>query len=120
MQTLAKYLNQEEARIALSYLRANDVDAELADANAYSAAYPNLAMGATMLRIMVPKHQFEAAQTLLKTVSSGEAEFDGEDYDDEFYGEPEDGEQPGKGIFIRYKWLMLALLALAFVFLYVL
>ena len=90
METLAKFNNQEEARIAMSYLRANGIDAALADADTF-ATIPNVGMGATMLRLQVPEPQIEEARALLDSVQDGSAAFSGEQLDEmDDFGEPED------------------------------
>lgn len=109
-------MSQEEARIALSYLRANGIDAELADANTYSTL-PHVGMGITMLRLVAPEEEVQEARQLLDSVNAGETAFTGDYLDDEFIGRPDD-KHAGSGVFLRYRWLIVFLFALSVIFLF--
>ena len=101
MQTLAKFLNQEEARIALSFLHANGIDAELEGTETFSAM-PHVGMGATLLRMVVPEDQLNEARKLMADAAEGANDLGGEDSDYD-YGDAEDLTEPENDLVMNSK-----------------
>ncbi len=64
MKTIAKFQNQEEARIALAFLQAREIHAFLPDIETMSNL-SSLAFGLSGYRLMVPDDEVEKAQELL-------------------------------------------------------
>ncbi len=64
MKTIAKFQNPEEARIALTFLQAQDIHAFLPDSETFGNL-PYLAFGLSGFRLMVPDDEVEKALELL-------------------------------------------------------
>lgn len=69
MKTIKRIKDQQEAKIIISYLRANGIDAEILD-GAINSVLPVMPGG---VRIAVPEHQESEAIGLLELAQSGGA-----------------------------------------------
>ena len=104
MVELQKFNNQEEARVALGYLHANGIDAELEGAETFSTM-PHVGMGATILRLVVPKAQLAEARRLMADAAEGANALDGgeSEYD---YGDDEEADGQLEYTFLKSNRLL--------------
>lgn len=115
MQELQKYNNQEEARIALSFLHANGIDADLEGTETFSTM-PHVGIGATLLKLVVPESQHAEARRLLDDVSLGSSSLETDESFD--YGEPEEATNPMPSQRPMLGWVAVAAVGLALLYLF--
>ncbi|GEM_PF-1786035 len=78
MKTIAKFQNQEEARIALTFLLSQEIHAFLPDSETFGNL-PSLAFGLSGFRLMVPDDEAEKALALLANLPQVSEETDHEE-----------------------------------------